>query len=92
LARAIDDIVKARRKYLAELKDSGEEDKATSYTNAIDEWISIVDGRKALEKSRKDLQGTREGETKESLQWRDDSMRLWLDKTQLGRLAKKRKL
>ena len=90
LSRAVDDIVKARRKYLAK-NDSGEEDKATSYSDAIDDWISIVDDRKALEQAQKDAQGIRDGESQQSIKWREDGLKLWADKTQLAKLAKKRK-
>jgi hypothetical protein len=64
LSRAVDDIVKARRKYLAE-NDSGEEDEATSYTDAIDGWISIVGDQKELEQVRKDAQGVCNGESQQ---------------------------
>jgi hypothetical protein len=65
--------------------------KATSYTNAIDQWISIVDAQKALEKARKEEQGTRDGETQDSLNWCDSQFRLWSDKKELDRLTKDRK-
>jgi hypothetical protein len=91
LARAVNNIVKARRKYLAE-NNSGEEDKATSYTDAVDDWISIMDARKALNEARKEAQGNKERESKASLAWRDRNMKLWSDRDEPQRLAKKRKL
>ena len=62
-----------------------------SYTDVIDEWISIVDARKALEAARKEAQGMHDSETQESLNWHNNQFSLWLDKSQLGLLAKERK-
>lgn len=51
------DFVKARRLVLAKPEESGETEGESSYTNAIDGWISILDNRKALDKARKEAQG-----------------------------------
>jgi hypothetical protein len=42
LTQAVNNIIKAWCKYLTE-NNSKEEDKATSYTNAVDDWISIME-------------------------------------------------
>jgi hypothetical protein len=70
IGQAVEDIVKARCKVLAEDK-TGEEEKATSLTDAIDQWIDIIDARKELEKERQEAQGARDAETKKSINWRN---------------------
>jgi hypothetical protein len=90
LARTVATMVKARQAALAE-DPSGEEARSTSYTDAIDEWISIVDEQKAVEQARKDAQGTRDGETQESLAWRAGALSTWVEKDRLGQLARGQK-
>jgi hypothetical protein len=70
----------------------GEEDKATSYTDAVDDWISIIEARKAFNEARKEAQGNKDRESKASLACRDQNMRLWSDRNEPLCLAKKRKL
>jgi hypothetical protein len=89
LGQAVNNIVKARHKYLTE-NNSGEEDKATSYT--VDDWISIIEAQKALNEARKEAQGNKDRKSKVSLAWQDQNMRLWSDRNEPLRLAKKRKL
>ena len=91
LDRAVSNIVKTQRKYLTE-NDSGEERAHTSYTDAVDNWISILDARKALNEAQKEAQGQRNKESEASLKWRNDSMKLWSDRLVPQRLAKKRRL
>ena len=66
MAWAIGAIVKAWRKELATPEKSGERLEVSSYTDAIDEWISIADARKALEQSRADAQDKEDAESKVS--------------------------
>jgi hypothetical protein len=91
LSRAIDHIVKARRKFLDSDNDSGEQRAQTSYTDAIDEWISIVDSKKELEKARKEAQGEKDRESAVSQAWLNDSMALWTRRNAPASLARKRK-
>ena len=85
LNRAVNDMVKARRKHLAQLHDSGEEDPVSSYSQTIDEWITVVDERKALEQGCKEAQGLKDQETKASLDWRENSLRLFSQKNQYNK-------
>ena len=55
LGRAVKDMVKTRREYLTGLHDSEEEIPTSSYIQAIDEWIGVVDERKALKQQQKDI-------------------------------------
>jgi hypothetical protein len=82
LGRAVNDMIKARRRYLTGLHDSGEEVSTTSYTQAIDQWIGIVDERKALKQERKNAQGMKDQETKASLDWRANSLKLFSQRNQ----------
>jgi hypothetical protein len=66
LYRAIDDIVKAQYKFLAEY-NSGKESKATSFTDTVDNWISILDNRKVLEQARKNAKSLRDSKSQESI-------------------------
>jgi len=86
LAQAVDDIVKAWRLVLAEDK-TGEEDAATSLTDAINKWISIVDARRERDEACKEAQGIRDAKRQESINWRNRQLMLYSDKTQLGRIA-----
>lgn len=90
IGRAVEDMTKARRKALAEDK-TGAEENVTSLTDAIDQWIDIVDARKELENERQEAQGVRDAETQESINWRNAQLMLWIDKTQPGLAAVGRK-
>src|SRR5207248_11741163 len=85
LKRAVNDMVKARQKSLAELHDSGEEDPTSSYSQVINEWITVVDERKALEQGRKEAQGLKDQETRASLDWRENSLRLFSQRNQYNK-------
>jgi hypothetical protein len=65
LGRAVNDLVKARRKALVE-EESGENDFESSYAMAIGGWISILDNHKAVLDARKEAQGLKDQETEES--------------------------
>lgn len=90
LDRAINNIVKARRKDLAK-EESGEREEEPSYTDAVDDWISILDNRKALEDERKRAQGEKDRENAESESWRKRSLMLYSERNEPQPLAKKRK-
>lgn len=90
LARATQEIVKARRETLAQER-TGEEDPPTSLTDAIDKWISIVDARNNLEQARREAQGTRDSETQASIDWRNRQLLNFSDKSQLELIARGRK-
>ena len=90
LGRAVDQLVKARRKAIEE-EDSGENELQCSYTDAVDDWISIVDNHKALVAARKEAQGRKDQETEDSNKWRNDSLRLFVDRDEPGWIARKRK-
>jgi hypothetical protein len=62
----MDDVIKARKKALAEL-ESGEENKATSLTDAIDDWIEVIKANTNKKKERKERKGRQDRETAESL-------------------------
>lgn len=90
LSRTVTSMVKARLKALAE-DPSREEARETSYTNAIDEWISVVEEQEAIEKERKDAQGTRDAESQFALEWREQMFHRLGEKDGAARLAQGRK-
>ena len=60
-------------------------DPVSSYSQTIDEWITIVDERKVLEQGRKEAQGLKDQETKASLDWRENSLRLFSQRNQYNK-------
>ena len=90
LGQAVDQIVKARRKAI-EKEESGESELQCSYTDAVDDWISIVDNHKELVTARKEAQGRKDQETEGSNKWRNNSLRLFVDRDEPGQIARKRK-
>jgi hypothetical protein len=86
LNRAVAKLVRERRAYLAEL-DSGEQDTQSSMTDALDAWITVLDAREEVKQARREAQGTADAETTASMAWRQASLALWADKTQLLRAA-----
>ncbi|OBT68867.1 hypothetical protein VE03_02068 [Pseudogymnoascus sp. 23342-1-I1] len=86
LSRAVAKVVRERRESLA-LLGSGEQDAQSSMTDALDAWIAVVDARKEVKQARLDAQGTADAETATSTAWRQASLALWADKTQVLRAA-----
>lgn len=84
--RAVAKLVRERRDAVA-LLGSGEQDGRSSLTDALDDWIAVVDSRKAVKQARLDAQGTADGDSATSAAWRQASLALWSDKTQLLRAA-----
>ena len=60
-------MIKARRRYLAELHESEKEASTSSYIQTIDEQIEIVNERKTLKQEQKNAQEMKNQETKASL-------------------------
>ncbi|OAF63033.2 hypothetical protein VC83_00283 [Pseudogymnoascus destructans] len=86
LQRVVAKAVRDRREFLA-LLPSGEHDNQSSMTDALDSWIAVQDARLEVQKARLDAQGTANAETTASSAWRQSSLALWTDKTQLLRVA-----
>ncbi|OBT43073.1 hypothetical protein VE00_05545 [Pseudogymnoascus sp. WSF 3629] len=86
LSRAVAKVVRERRESLA-LLGSGEQDAQSSMTDALDAWIAIVDAQKEVKQAWLDAQGTADAETATSAAWRQASLALWADKTQVLRAA-----
>jgi hypothetical protein len=79
LSRAVSSWVKERRQFLKEL-ESGEQDTESSYTEAIDTWISVLDSAQEEQDVIKSLTGQAEAETQQSLDWRDQQFQLFNNK------------
>jgi hypothetical protein len=69
LGRVVGGLVKARKAFLEAL-ESGEQDSPSSYTDALDEWTSIVQARKDRKARLDEAKGTKEAETRASEEWR----------------------
>ena len=62
----ISTLVRNKREFLKAL-ESGEQDKATLYTEALDMWISVFDAQKEVKDNRERIRGRKKAETKASL-------------------------
>ena len=79
LQQAVDRLVKDRWEALEKDK-SGENDFESSYSMAINEWISIVDNHKAVLKARKDAAGQIDQDAANADWWQQEQMLLWVNK------------
>lgn len=72
LGQVVAGLIRERRnKILLQLEGrSSEEDPPTSFDDAINEWISIVNARANKESLRDVAKGTKELETEASIVWR----------------------
>jgi hypothetical protein len=80
LQRAVNRWAKERREYLLAI-GSGEEPVTSSYTQAIDDWIEVLDAYKSLQAERKEAKGEVDKETEKSIQWRQNQFATFLQKT-----------
>jgi hypothetical protein len=62
-------MIKVRKEFLEGL-ESGEQDSPSSFTKALDAWISVVDAYKEEKDVEADTQGRLASETETSVQWR----------------------
>ena len=83
LSRNVTAMVKARRDFLETL-ESGEQDPQSSYTEAIDAWIGVVDAYQDMKNAEADAQGQLNSETQASTQWRLNQFLTFSDKTTLA--------
>jgi hypothetical protein len=70
LSRTITTWVKERRDWL-ELHDSGEQDNKSSYEDALDDWIIVLNTKEASKQELRELQGQKDKDTQDSLAWRE---------------------
>jgi hypothetical protein len=82
LSRNVTVIIKDRKEFLESLASS-EEDSPTSYTDAIDAWIGVVDAYQQEKEDFSEAQGRIDSETAVSNQWRANQLSRYSDKTTL---------
>lgn len=82
LARGVSSWIKERQDFLAAL-ESGEQDQESSYTSALDLWISVHEEYKQGKEAEKEAQGRLDHETEQSKQWRLNMFSTWSDKSTL---------
>jgi hypothetical protein len=80
VGQAVNDMIKTRQKYLAGLHDSGEEASISSYTQAINKWIKIVNEHKTLKQEQKNTQEIKNQETEALLNWHTNSLKLFSER------------
>ena len=81
LSRVVTGWVKTRRAEKEE--ETGEQDPPSSYIQAIDEWIEVLDTRKATEERQREYQGHLDQETETSLRWRENQFNSFKEKEAL---------
>src|SRR6266536_746374 len=82
LSRTVNGWIKTRK--LEKEEETGEQDPLTSYIQAIDEWIEVIDARQATKDREKEHQGQADRETETSLRWRENQFNTLRQKNQLG--------
>jgi hypothetical protein len=83
LSRNVTLMIKQRKDFLEAL-ESGEQDSPSSYTEALDSWISVVDAYRERKDEEADAQGRLAGESEASKQWRLNQLSRYSDKTTLA--------
>lgn len=86
LSQAVKRLCNTRKKEIENL-ETGEEDENNSWTQTIDEWISIHEARLAKAAERKEAQGIADEESASSLRWRQAQLGAISNKKELRRLA-----
>lgn len=71
------------------IEESGEKDSKSSYSQAIDEWISIIDGVESKKQEALKEAGRLEGHAEEARIWRDSQFQTQSRKR--GRPGKERR-